>query len=188
MRTFIAIDLDEKLKTILRNYILDLASTRTKVRWVKPEGMHLTLKFLGEINQTQADQVIKELQNITEHYTPFPLDLVGTGTFPPKSRHPKVIWIGLPRDPQLVTLAQKIENKMTQLGFPAEKREFAPHLTLGRVKNQAGINNLLVKLNEKQNYHFGGMIVKKITFFKSILKPTGAEYTPLQEFEFPCFT
>jgi len=69
----IAIDLDEKLKTILRNYILDLASTRTKVRWVKTEGMHLTLKFLGEINQTQADQVIKELQNITEHYTPFPL-------------------------------------------------------------------------------------------------------------------
>lgn len=188
MRTFIAIELDKDLKKILFNYIQDLESARAKIRWVKPEGMHLTLKFLGEINHSQADQVVNELEKITSHYAPFPLDLIGTGTFPPNSRHPKVIWIGLRKDPSLLALATEIEDKMAHLGFSREKREFTPHLTLGRVKSQAGINALLSRLEQKKNYHFGQMKVKKITFFRSTLKPTGAEYTPLKEFNLPCST
>jgi|Deesub1362B_J571_1020462.scaffolds.fasta_scaffold00006_264 2'-5' RNA ligase len=182
MRTFIAIELDEHLKTILSSYIRELEKSKTKVRWVKPTGMHLTLKFLGEIDQAKADRVIQELKETVRKYSRFPLDLCGTGTFPPGSRHPRVIWIGIKKDPTLMALACEIEDKMVQLGFPREKREFIPHLTLGRVKSQAGIGALLSRLKEDEDKPFGQMEVTGITFFQSTLKPTGAEYTPLGEF------
>lgn len=183
MRTFIAIELDEQLKKILSAYIRELDKTKTKIRWVKPAGMHLTLKFLGEIDQVKAERVIQELQETVRRYPCFPLTLRGTGTFPPGSRHPKVVWVGIQKDPTLMALACEIEDKMAQLGFPREKREFTPHLTLGRVKSQAGIDSLVRRLKEDEAKPFGQMKVSRVTFFQSTLKPTGAEYTPLREFD-----
>ncbi|HHF43655.1 MAG TPA: RNA 2',3'-cyclic phosphodiesterase [Candidatus Aminicenantes bacterium] len=182
MRTFIAIELADQLKSTLSSYIRELEQTKTKIRWVKPAGMHLTLKFLGEIDQRKATQVIQELEETIPNYPAFYLTLYGTGTFPPGSRHPKVIWIGIQKEPTLMALACGIEDKMAQLGFTREKRDFTPHLTLGRVKSQAGIHSLIQRLKKDEHKSFGQMRVSKVIFYQSTLKPTGAEYTPLREF------
>lgn len=185
MRTFIAIALDQEIKRSLSQFISELkeCSPKTRgVRWVRPEGMHLTLKFLGEINEEKATRIKSVLERISEKYKPFPLRVEGTGSFPPKSQAPRVLWVAIEEVEDLMSLQSNTEEEMERLGFPKERRTFHPHLTLGRVKSFSDIKETLDFFEKHRDKSFGEMEAKKITFFRSVLKPTGAEYSVLSEF------
>ncbi|UCE22078.1 MAG: RNA 2',3'-cyclic phosphodiesterase [Candidatus Aminicenantes bacterium] len=186
MRTFIAINLDQEIKKALLQFVTELDACNPEgrgIRWVRPEGMHLTLKFLGEIGEEKVPVIESALKGISEKHVPFPLRVKGTGSFPPKSKTPRVLWVAIEEVENLKRLQFDMEKEMEGLGFPRERRTFHPHLTLGRVKTFSGIKETLVFLEKHREKNFGEMEAKKITFFRSILKPTGAEYSVLSEFE-----
>ncbi len=183
MRTFIAVDLDDKLKKHFVHFIKNLDTGDGSVKWITMQGMHITLKFLGEIPESQKSDVESVLDKVTDKHSPFLLSCRGVGTFPHKSRNPRVLWIGFDKNETLEALHADIAEKLTGLGFPKEHRLFFPHLTLGRVKKRDHIHTILSRLQPYHHEHFGDIIVKKVIYYKSTLKPTGAEYTALSKHE-----
>ena len=183
MRTFIAIDLDKEIKDALFALIDKLRERSQNIRWVRREAMHLTLKFLGEINKEKISEIENTLGKVVRNYQPFFLKIKGTGYFPPKKKNPRVLWTGVEADEVLTSLQQTLERELQKIGFPEEKREFHPHLTLGRVKMPSSIQETVSELERHQESVFGEMTVNKITFFQSILKPSGAEYNALSEYQ-----
>lgn len=181
MRTFIAIDLDEALKESLAAFIEELRPLARNVRWVGAPGMHLTLKFLGEIAEADVPGISSALEDIGRRQRPFPLVLKGTGAFPPGRRIPRVFWVGVAPVPALISLQEEIEKEMGKRGFEREKRPYHPHLTLGRVKFPAPLDPLNLALQRHKERLFGEMNVRRFVFFRSVLRPSGAEYTILKE-------
>ncbi len=182
MRTFIAIDLDEAIKKSLAAWIDELRPRAKEVRWVSPAGMHLTLKFLGEISPDFSPEVCRAVDRAVSRHPSFGLALKGTGVFPPGKKAPRVLWAGVEPNPALDSLQLEIEESLAEIGLEKEKREFHPHLTVGRVKSPRGIEELLSELEKSRHRSFGRMEVIKVTFFESLLKPSGAEYKSLAEF------
>jgi len=183
MRIFIAIDLDNEIKKNLSLLILKLNKGNRNIKWVKNQGMHMTLKFLGEIKKEKVSEIESALLEVTKEYKSFPLRFKGTGTFPPGKKVPRVLWIGIERCEILKSLQSRLEEELEKLDFPKENREFHPHLTLGRVKTSFVLGPTLSEFEIHNNTDFGEMEVNKITLFMSTLKPTGAEYTVISEFE-----
>jgi 2'-5' RNA ligase len=181
MRTFVAIDLDPEIKKGIILLIEKLDRFRANIKWIKPQGMHLTLKFTGEIPENKADDIQAALKDISLWHEGFHMKIVGTGRFPEGSRFPRVLWVGIENSSELIAMQKDLESRLEKLSIPREKRMFHPHLTLGRVKSAQNIAPVLKELSDHTNTRFGSMDVKKITFFRSILKPTGAEYSVLSE-------
>lgn len=182
MRSFVAIDCSENLKENIHALIKKLDRGERNVRWIKKQGMHLTLKFLGEITDLQLQAVKGGLETAVKPFKPFELVLKGTGSFPPSARSPKVLWIGVEDSKILIRLQEEIERSLHKLGFPEERRSYRPHMTLGRVKKREGLDPVLDIIGRNREETFGKMTVEKVTLFKSTLKPEGAEYTVLSEF------
>ena len=183
-RTFIAIELDEELKAHLRHIQDRLREEMPprSVRWVRPEGVHLTLKFLGDTPLAQIEAVQAALGRAAAQVGPFRFEVGGLGCFP-HSRRPRVVWVGL-HEPTgaLAKLHKAIEAQVAPLGFPTEKRAFHPHLTLGRVQRWASKSEVrqvgeivaasaLGTLDE--------MAVERVCHIRSDLRPSGAVYTTL---------
>lgn len=184
MRTFIAIDLSPEIKKTLSLLIEELDKGNRNIRWVRQEGMHLTLKFLGEIGRERIQEIENVLKRISRKYEPLVLKFKGTGSFPPGKKNPRVLWVGIEEGEILSALQAHLEEELEKLGFPRELRKFHPHLTLGRVKSFFNLRETLSLFEKYRERDFGEMKAEKITFFQSILKPTGAEYSVLSEFEF----
>jgi len=180
VRAFIAIDLDPGIKTALEALVRALKPTRADVRWVGPPGMHLTLKFLGEIDAGRADRIGQVLSIVVGRHAAFPLRLEGTGAFP-SERSPRVLWAGLAAEPRLLALQSDLETALEAEGFDREARPFSPHLTLGRVKGPARMREAMAELERHRGDVFGGMTVRKLTLFESRLLPQGAEYRIVAE-------
>lgn len=183
MRTFIAIDLDKEIKKNLSLLVSELNKGSKNIKWVKPEGMHITLKFLGEITGEKVSDIENVLERILGKSKPFPLRIIGTGYFPSGKKNPRVLWVGIEEEETLKALQFQLEGELEKLGFPRERREFHPHLTLGRIKDYSNLGDTLIRLEKYQQRNFGEMRVNKLSFFQSVLKPTGAEYSILSEFE-----
>jgi 2'-5' RNA ligase len=145
--------------------------------------MHLTLKFLGEIKEEKVPEIESILDRAVRNHQPFSLKIKGTGYFPLKKKIPRVLWTGVEADETLFSLQQRLESELEKVGFPREKREFHPHLTLGRVKVPSSVQETVHELEKHKELVFGEMTVNKITFFQSILKPSGAEYNALSEYQ-----
>ncbi len=184
MRTFIAIEIDPSIKDKISNLVQELGKQGAKVGWVKKESIHLTLKFLGEIDEKKIKEVSEKLKLISSKIKPFRIRIEGTGWFPEKGSHPRVLWIGVKYPEHLKILWEEIEKELEKIGFEKEGREFSPHITIGRVKGNGSINKVLDILRKFTTYLFGEMEVKRIILFQSILKPDGAEYIPLEKFDF----
>ncbi len=182
MRTFIAVELDPSIKENLTDLLGKLQRAGGDVRWIRPRGMHLTLKFLGETSEEQAEEVKEGLDRACSDVPPFPLRLRGTGSFPPGKKNPRVLWVGVEENRTMHLLQERIEREMEKIGFPAEKRTFHPHLTLGRVKSPQRLEKAIAVLAEHAGSDFGSMTVDRVTFFRSILKPSGPEYSKLGEY------
>lgn len=181
MRTFIAIELDINIKRNLSEFLKTLDTGTKSIRWVKSQGMHLTLKFLGETPEKKVDQVKSVLDQSMREYPAFLINLKGTGSFPPGVKFPRILWVGVESNEILPRIQTRLENEMEKLHFPKEKRAYHPHLTLGRIKTPQSLGPVLSLFQEQKNKDFGKMKVEKITFFHSVLKPTGAEYFILSE-------
>lgn len=185
MRAFIAVDLDEAIKSELSALIRTAARSRAEVRWVKLQGMHLTLKFLGEVNaESDVPRLEKAIRAAVQGTERFELTLYGTGAFP-DLRRPRVLWVGVKPCPPLEFLQVRLESFLEQEGFPREERPFKPHLTLGRVKGRSGLEAALVELRKHETREFGSMTVSRLSLFESRLKPDGAEYRVVSEIQIP---
>jgi 2'-5' RNA ligase len=183
MRTFVAIDLESEVKKNLSEFIQKLDSFNPNIRWVKEQGMHLTLKFIGEITENKSNDIRSILMDLSSRQKRFPLKLVGAGTFPPRSKHPRILWVGIAESQKLMSIQDEVESLLEKVSISREKRRFFPHLTLGRVKSSHNIARVLEELSENKDTEFGSMEVDELTFFKSTLKPTGAEYSVLAKIQ-----
>ena len=186
IRTFIAVELDEDVKEgllDLQNRLRDRLSPRS-VRWVQPEGIHLTLKFLGDTPEEKVDNVKTALAQAVDGVTPFTFSVRGLGCFPNLHR-PRVVWVGLQEaGGTLARLQKAVEREVAPLGFPTEKRAFSPHLTLGRVQRYASnseVREVGEVVSSIQLGPVGEMTVEAVSYIKSDLRPSGAVYTTLYE-------
>lgn len=184
MRTFIALELPGEIKSSLAKLQEELKTSQADVKWVEPENIHLTLKFLGEIEEKKLDKINKILEDIAGEKKYFPIRISNLGAFP-KINFPRVIWIGIDKgDEEVKKIAKKLEDGLAEIGIQREDRPFSSHITIGRTKSALnrdkliqGLNNLANKLSE-ENLEF---VVKKITLFKSALTPKGPVYEILRE-------
>jgi len=182
MRTFIAIELPPEIKTALGNIQAELKLARADAKWVKPENIHLTMKFLGEIDEALVEKIRSILEEIARRNEPFELSLSELGAFP-KLNYPRVIWVSITSGQQVAKIAEEIEKETVKIGLPSESRPFSSHITLGRMRS--GLNR--TALVEKINFLNSNLPslkpefkVRSLTLFKSTLTPSGPIYEILR--------
>ena len=180
MRTFIAIELPGEVKSALSDLQREFKECGADVRWVKPENIHLTLRFLGEIDEDTIGAVQHIMESACMMYSAFHLDLKGAGTFP-HMKSPRVVWAGLQDSDILSRLQNEIEGGLSTAGFKKEARRFVPHLTLGRFRSMQRRQPLLEKIREYEGKQFCSFPVHSVVLMKSELHPTGAQYTKIKE-------
>ncbi|MBM4464248.1 MAG: RNA 2',3'-cyclic phosphodiesterase [Chloroflexi bacterium] len=186
VRTFIAIELDEKIKAGLTELQeqLKVRVPQGSVRWVGPEGIHLTLKFLGNVPANRIEQIERAIAQACAGFSSFPFSVGGLGCFP-DARRPRVVWVGVQEERGTLKRLQKvIEDGMEKLGFAPEGRGFQAHLTLGRTQRRASssdVRRLGQVVEETDIGELGQMEARAVSLIKSDLRPTGAVYTRLAE-------
>lgn len=180
MRAFIAIDLPEPIRTALRQQQAKFHAICPDGRWTRPEGIHLTLKFLGEISGEQVPQVTDALKELGR-LAPFPVEVKGFGFFP-DFRRPRVFWAGVTAPTELRALAGQVERAMEKLGFAPEDRAFTPHLTLARFKVPRPQPALQSHLDRIGTPSLGQFEVSEFFLFESKLSPQGADYHKVARF------
>lgn len=178
MRSFIAIELPERVKSALTELQRELKQCKADIRWVKSDSIHLTLKFLGDIDDKIIDRIVEATKAACIGYGRFDLETRGVGMFP-DARAPRVLWVGISDNDSLTGLQKSIEDDLAELGFSLEKRRFRPHLTLGRFRSSFGKEGLYDKIEENKDISLGLIEVKSIFLIKSELTPSGAEYTKI---------
>jgi 2'-5' RNA ligase len=176
-RVFIALELPKLLKQRVGEVPQTLRAQNARVRWVDPKRMHLTLLFAGEASDEQVDRLGQVVRKTAGEYEPLRLAIGGLGAFPNR-RNPRVIWIGVTTSDALRSLHREIADVGEDAGLPRDPRQFAPHLTVGRVKFVDRHSPLITRLKsvtvETFNY-----TLDTLTLFESELKPEGPVYTPL---------
>jgi len=187
IRTFIAIPLPhpvlEELAALQRQ--LERQCPPRSVRWVRAEGIHLTLKFLGDTPTEKLPDIKQALAVVARHAPVCAFTVEGLGCFP-NPRRPRVVWVGV-QEPtgRLAALQDAVEEAMAPLGYPPEGRGFTPHLTLGRVQRRAPRSDV-ARIGEAVTSATVGTLgqvnASHFALIRSVLKPTGAEYTALEEF------
>lgn len=187
MRTFIAIDLPETIRTELgklqaafRAASSRLSHQESDTRWTRQEGIHLTLKFLGEVPNDRVHQITEALAALGP-IEKFQLEVKGFGFFP-NARRPYVLWVGVEAPPALGELAKRVEDAMEKLGFAREARPFTPHLTLARFKMPRPQPALQERINQAQERSLGRFEVSEFFLFESKLSSAGAEYHKVAHF------
>ena len=174
MRLFLAVDLPAELRSRLEGLQRELRSLLPQARWVRPEGIHLTLKFLGEVAPERVEELCRCVAEALPRLAPWEVEARGLGAFPSLQR-PRVVWVGV-EDPsgRLFELQRRLERGLVPLGFPLE-RGFVPHLTLARVKGSA-------RALPPRADGFGRLRVEEVVLFRSELRPEGARYSRLRAF------
>lgn len=184
MRTFIAIPLPRDAETMLREMQEKLKAAAAEVRWTVVTSIHLTLRFLGEIDPEAVPRLTYLLRRATASERPFSMRLQGLGAFP-NPRNPRVVWCGIEGEVQnLQSLQAKVEDACEAAGFPREERPFRPHLTLGRVKGKRNLHRLSEYIRigvELESY----LAADSFNIYQSTLRPQGPEYRVLETIELP---
>ena len=179
IRTFIAVRLDSEIRSELASIQDELKKCEVDVKWVKPGGIHITLKFLGYVLESQLKDIFKATDESVKEIRPFTLSFSGLGAFP-KLQNPRVIWVGVKEGKEeLVRISRNLEEILSQCGFKGEDRPFHPHLTLGRVKSPKNRDSLIKAIESEKSCTAGSMEVEEIVVMQSLLKPEGAEYSAL---------
>jgi RNA 2',3'-cyclic 3'-phosphodiesterase len=202
MRTFVAVELEghlhqaisrlqDQMKDQLQRELKSLPPD-VRLQWVRPGSLHLTLKFLGDVEESRVQEICDALTNVAGISSPFALDVKGLGVFP-DIRAPRVLWVGIAdrhgchgQLEQLMRLVGTLDEVLGTLGFPRETKPFQPHLTLARIKERPReIGKLFVHNGLLQRpVSLGTLEVKGFSLMKSVLKPSGSIYTRLCEASF----
>jgi RNA 2',3'-cyclic 3'-phosphodiesterase len=194
MRIFIGIDLEPEVRTCISRFLEGVESFAPEARWVRPESLHVTLKFIGEQTQEQVEAIAERLRIVER--SAFEIRIAGYGYFP-TAKAARVFWIGIQAGPQLAELATDVDAAVAELGVPREDRPYSPHLTLARGgagrgsgsrKRQKGDrpNGILAALDKRlaamAELDFGAMMAREFILYQSQLSPGGSKYTMLQHF------
>jgi len=183
MRLFIAIEIPESVKKELTVVQGRLRGVGVDASWTRAEGMHLTLKFLGEVSEQRVPEIMSSLRKAMEGIGPLGFSVSGVGTFPNPIKA-RVVWIGLAGDiDKLTRLQVAVENAMVLLGMAREERKFTPHLTLGRIKYIRSRDRWTKTLEEVKDISLPGFEATSVSLMKSELKPSGAVYTEMGRVE-----
>ena len=178
IRTFIACDIPNTIRKKIASFQSTLREYRADIKWVRPESIHITLKFLGDVEESKIQAVVQAVGQAAKSKVPFTTSIEGTGTFP-NDRSPRILWIGIQEGAdRLADLASRMEEAFFLLGFPKEKRSYSAHLTLGRVRSLHRIQDTIRALHSTP-FEAGSFRVDEIVVMKSDLQSTGAVYTPL---------
>ena len=180
-RGFIAIDIKPFPKFL--EFEREIKNTGANVKPVEPENIHLTIKFLGDTDESLIDRIGEIMNDSVKEIEPFEISLRDAGFFP-NERYIKVIWIGIENGENISKIACNIDEKITNLGFQREKRKFSAHLTIARVKNVKNKEKLIQIIEKYRNIEFAKFKINSIKLKKSILTPKGPIYTTLKEIKF----
>jgi len=180
MRLFVAMDLSETVRAAVAQMCDNLRRAYPAARWVRTEGMHITLKFIGEISEGRIGAIQEALRAV---HSSAPVEMVfrNVGFFP-NERRPRVLWIGIEASPNLAEVAREIELKLEHAGIPKEPREFKPHLTLARFNEPRGVDRLQGAIREAGEANCGSMRTGEMYLYKSNLERGGAQYVKLETF------
>ncbi len=192
MRLFIAIDIDHAIRERITRFVEGVRNFAPDARWMRPESMHVTLKFIGEQPEDALDPLKRLLADLPAAGTD--IHFRGYGFFP-TAKSARVFWIGMDAGPGLSALAGIVDDKMAQLGIPKEERPFTPHLTLARGPGGSGSPHQRKKDNRNRTFHklqeklsalpapeFGTMRPREFFLYQSQLSPKGSKYTKLASF------
>jgi 2'-5' RNA ligase len=186
MRVFIAIDIDEKTRAVIADVQKQLKAKvdikKGDLKWVEPENIHLTLKFLGEIDESKLPEIKDITKHTAEAHKNFTLDIESVGSF--EGRRGKVIWIGAGKGAdELVTLQKDIDGRLEQARYPKEEREFSAHLTICRVRNPRTGFKLVDAAKQFAKFKFGSIDANAICIYQSQLTAEGPIYTQMASFK-----
>ena len=183
MRTFIAIELPEPIKNFLAKLIDKLKDTRADVKWVQPQNIHLTLKFLGERDDKEVKEISEILDEVAKNHKSFQIQINALGAFP-NLNSPRVIWVGIDQgDTETKNIFKDLEDSICKVGIPKEDRAFSSHITIGRTRSTKGLAELIqaiTSLNESIGKEKFTFTAGSITLFKSTLTPKGPIYDVLK--------
>jgi 2'-5' RNA ligase len=182
IRSFLAIELPKEIIGKLSEIQNNLKSSGSQIKWVRPESIHLTLKFFGNIEEKTVDDISQVLKKVTAKISAFVINVKDIGVFPNMSR-PRVIWVGVESSGRTLDILHKeTESSLKKIGFEPEERKFSAHLTLGRVKSLKDKRQLTEQIEKLKGCEVGSFRVENLFLFKSDLRPTGAVYTKLETF------
>lgn len=182
IRTFIAVDPGKSIRDRLVLLQDKLAQAGAEVKWVEPQNLHFTLQFLGEVDQREVLEVCRVVKKVVSGHGSFPLKVEGTGCFP-NPRRPRVLWVGASiGSDELKALHEALDEPLFELGcYRRESRAYTPHITLGRVKPDSPLDELLAGLDKHKSWSAGETNVKEVEVMSSELRPIGPVYTVLSK-------
>ena len=178
LRTFIAVDLGKAIRDRCVALQETLAHSGAECKWALPENLHVTLLFLGEVVDRAVPALCKAVAEVCAKQGAFGVSVESAGCFP-NPRRPRVVWVGVGEGaPELVALHDALEPPLLALGcYRREERQYTPHLTLGRVKGEAGATELAAGLARRADWHGGRVRVREVLVMSSELTPKGPVYT-----------
>lgn len=187
MRLFVALEIPAEVRDAFAALIQELRAadssfSKNRARWVRPETLHVTLKFIGHVDTARLDAIRPALADVRSE-SPVALRFRGLGFFP-NDRRPRVFWAGIEGSSNLAPLASEIDARLKKLGIAGETREFAPHLTLARFDPPGISDGLSAVAQENMAREFGATRTGEFHLFESKTRPSGAEYTRLASFPF----
>ena len=178
MRVFIAVEISNEIRKELAQVQRALGPVTDTARWVAPESIHITLKFIGEIPEKRIKEIDEALTGF--RWNPFTVTVHGVGFFP-GMRSPRVFWAGM-EAPTMAGLAEELDARMERLGFEKERRAFRPHLTLARARETRMDSSLVTAASQYTEHEFGSFLVDRVFLFQSTLEPSGAVHERLKEY------
>ncbi|WP_297437889.1 RNA 2',3'-cyclic phosphodiesterase [Thermococcus sp.] len=181
MRAFIAIEVSDEVRDNLIKAQERVGNKSAKIKFVESENLHVTLKFLGEIDEALAEEVKKALAEIARRHKKHRVRVKGIGVFP-NPNYVRVIWAGIENDKEITAIANDVEREMRRLGFKKDK-DFVAHITIGRVKFVRDKVKLAMALKDLANEDFGEFDVEAVDLKKSTLTPKGPIYETVARFE-----
>lgn len=182
MRLFVALDVPDETRRALGEAIRRFENVCHGARWMQAESIHITLKFIGEVEETKLPAIEDSLANVKSS-GPTEIAFQNFGFFP-NERHPRVFWLGIEAGRDLAALAAGISSALEPVGIPREGRTFRPHLTLARFKTEKGLPKLREIVAPLAHQSFGNTVATQFHLYESMLNPSGAVHTKLASYRF----
>jgi 2'-5' RNA ligase len=184
IRSFLAFELPPEIREKIGEVSIELQKLTLPVRWVKLTNIHLTIIFLGYVDEDKIDDIKEKVNLVVKRFSIFKTRLNGIGVFP-NWRRPRVIWVGLGEEiERLSNLREELQTELKVLGFKPEKRPFAPHLTIGRFKGLVDRDEELKSILDRYHDLSGDLqYLNELVLFKSDLKPDGPVYTKMASWQ-----